>query len=380
MAGALGSQQMEELLAAWDDATAPLDARVREDPLLFAPEGELCRPWDHADFLARVGSFSIASWFAKPDAISAFECARHGWRNSAPDQLQCNCCKRFLCFKIDDKLSEAGALKVAEKFAAQLVTGHTELCPWRGNPSPVAFTTLPIATKRQVYETFVEQLGEEVAWMHKDPEFQDRLRRVKVADAGTAKLLQEVNGAEDAATPIDIVTFQAKLAARWSQSENESVRSEALANAAFLIACGWRFDRKDGKDLHMLRCEACNRRWQVSPTSAKVDDGDSEHSEPPTKRLKTAEARPVDLLSQHRHFCPWVAERKSTGVDDYGEIDPKLWEFVKLPGWKQYAQALVLLGNPEENAIVVVDSSDQTHTKSSDPVQALESIRAVLGL
>lgn len=204
---------------------------------------------------------------------------------------------------------------------------------------------LPIATKRQVYETFVEQLGEEVAWMHKDPEFQDRLRRVKVADAGTAKLLQEVNGAEDAATPIDIVTFQAKLAARWSQSENESVRSEALANAAFLIACGWRFDRKDGKDLHMLRCEACNRRWQVSPTSAKVDDGDSEHSEPPTKRLKTAEARPVDLLSQHRHFCPWVAERKSTGVDDYGEIDPKLWEFVKLPGWKQYAQVSFCFGS-----------------------------------
>ncbi|GMF19352.1 unnamed protein product [Phytophthora lilii] len=101
---------MEKLLAAWDDATAPVDARVRENPLLFASASEIaaftgvkrlkgpksdetadtCRPWDHADFLARVGSFSIASWFAKPDVISAFECARHGWRNSAPDQLHCH--------------------------------------------------------------------------------------------------------------------------------------------------------------------------------------------------------------------------------------------------------------------------------------------------
>jgi hypothetical protein len=97
---------MDALLAAWDDATGPLDARVREDPLLFASQAEIaassrvkrlkgpensenCRPWDHADFLARVGSFRVAWWFAKPEPINAFECARHGWRNSAPDQLQC---------------------------------------------------------------------------------------------------------------------------------------------------------------------------------------------------------------------------------------------------------------------------------------------------
>ncbi|KAE9010879.1 hypothetical protein PF011_g9614 [Phytophthora fragariae] len=396
----LGSQ-MEALLAAWDDATAPLDARVREDPLLFAPDSslttssrvtrlkgketpeaeetrDLCRPWDHADFLARVSSFSIASWFAKPDVISAFECARHGWRNSASDQLQCDCCKRFLCFKIDDKLSEKGALKVAETFAAQLVTGHTELCPWWGNPSPTAFTTLPIATKRQVYETLVKQLEEEVAWMHKDPEFQERLGSLIIDDAVIVKLLQEAKD-DDVAAPLDVATFEAKLVARWSQSENQPVHPDALVNAALLISCGWRFDRKDDGQLHMLWCGSCNRRWQVSPTSGRLGDGGSEHSEPPTKRLKTEEARPVDLLSQHRHFCPWVAGCKSTGVDDYGEIDPKLWEFVKLPGWKQFAQALVLLGNSEENAIVV-DASDQTKAKTTDPVQALESIRAVLGL
>ncbi|KAL4174577.1 hypothetical protein KRP22_006514 [Phytophthora ramorum] len=341
---ALGSQ-MKALLAAWDDATAPLDARVRDDPLLFASQLEItassrvkrltglesdesdesadvCHPWDHAEFLARVSSFSIASWFAKLDAISAFECARHGWKNSAPDQLHCNCCKQFLCFKIDDRLSGAGALKVAETFAGQLVTGHTQLCPWRGNPSPEAFTTLPIATKRQVYESFMDRLQDEVTRMYEDADFQKRLSSLKVADRVTAKILQEADS---------------------------SVSSEALVNAAFLAVCGWQFDEKGSDQVNMMWCGSCNRRWQVAQEStSKCGD---EQSEPPAKRRKVDAVRAVDLLSQHRHFCPWVAGRSSTGVDDYGETDPKLWEFVKLPGWKQYAQALALLGNPEQQAI-----------------------------
>ncbi|KAF4134345.1 Rsm1-like [Phytophthora infestans] len=375
--------QMETLLASWDDATAPIDSRVREDPLLFASVSEIlakhpkkpacnvqCRPWEHEDFLARVSSFSIASWFAKPDVISAFECARHGWMNSAPDQLHCNCCKQFLCFKINDKLSTAGALKVAHIFAEQLITGHTELCPWRGNPSPEAFTTLPIASKRQVYETFMVRLEELVTQMHKKDE---RMKSIKVMDAVAAKILKEADDSEDAADFQNTTTFASKLLAKSPLLRDASVSSEVLVNAAFLVVCGWQFDDKDEE---MLWCGSCNRRWQAIPT--KKNDG--EESEPPAKRMKTDAVQSVDLLSQHRHFCPWVAERKSTGVDDYGEMDPKLWEFIKLPGWKQYAQALCFLGNLEDRAIVAVASSDLNATKVCDPVEALESIRAVLGL
>ncbi|KAL4159049.1 hypothetical protein PRNP1_004820 [Phytophthora ramorum] len=396
----LGSQ-MEALLAAWDDATAPLDARVREDPLLFASQLEIaassrvkrltglesdesdesadvCHPWDHAEFLARVSSFSIASWFAKLDAISAFECARHGWKNSAPDQLHCNCCKQFLCFKIDDRLSGAGALKVAETFAGQLVTGHTQLCPWRGNPSPEAFTTLPIATKRQVYESFMDRLQDEVTRMYEDADFQKRLSSLKVADRVTAKILQEAGDSADSVLLLNTAKVASKLLARCSQPADSSVSSGALVNAAFLAVCGWQFDENGSDQVTMMWCGSCNRRWQViQESTSKCGD---EQSEPPAKRQKVDAVRAVDLLSQHRHFCPWVAGRSSTGVDDYGETDPKLWEFVKLPGWKQYAQALALLGNPEHQAIVAVGSSDAAGNRASDPVQALESIRAVLGI
>lgn len=43
-------------------------------------------------------------------------------------------------------------------------------------------------------------------------------------------------------------------------------------------------------------------------------------------------------------------------------------------------QALVLLGNREDEAIVAIDSSDAKETKASDPEQALATIQAVLGL
>ena len=53
----------------------------------------LCRPWSRADFLDRVASFSIGTWFAKPAAIGVFPCARHGWFNAnQPDLLQCKWC------------------------------------------------------------------------------------------------------------------------------------------------------------------------------------------------------------------------------------------------------------------------------------------------
>ncbi|KAG2519510.1 hypothetical protein JM18_005767 [Phytophthora kernoviae] len=352
-------QQMEAVLAVWDDATAPLDARVRENPLLFASPSEIaaqscvgklqtagsdtspatCRPWDHPAFLARVSSFSIGSWFAKPDPISAFECARHGWRNSAPDQLQCTCCKQFLCFKIDDKLSESGALVVANTFAKQLVTGHTKLCPWRDNPSPKAFTTLPIATKRQVYELFVSRFHQEVTRMSEDTKLQKQLGSgFKVLDTVAAKIYQEVSGGKDAE---DILA--AKLLMLCSKAKGAHMSSEALMNAALLIVCGWQFDDKYDDGLsgkRMLWCGSCNRRWDLLLMTS--DNDESEVSEPSAKRAKV-EPHVVDLLAQHRHFCPWVTERKASErpsdvIEEYGENDAKLWEFMKLSGWKQYAQ------------------------------------------
>uniref|UniRef100_K3WFL6 C3HC-type domain-containing protein n=1 Tax=Globisporangium ultimum (strain ATCC 200006 / CBS 805.95 / DAOM BR144) TaxID=431595 RepID=K3WFL6_GLOUD len=117
-------QQLDAVLADWRDATEPLDGKSSVDPSFFASSSSSsstwllssslssssaaakasraltraleqrderhCRPWSHADFLARISSFSIGTWFAKPESISVFACARHGWSHTGePDQLYC---------------------------------------------------------------------------------------------------------------------------------------------------------------------------------------------------------------------------------------------------------------------------------------------------
>ena len=40
------------------------------------PPGQPCLPWDHNAFAARLRTFTPATWFAKPDALSPLACVR----------------------------------------------------------------------------------------------------------------------------------------------------------------------------------------------------------------------------------------------------------------------------------------------------------------
>ncbi|CAI5740462.1 unnamed protein product [Hyaloperonospora brassicae] len=389
---------METALTAWADATAPVDvSNVQKNRLLYTSvcenvalartygqnsgtkdeddERYHCRPWDHAHFLARVRSFCTSWWFAKPREIISLECARHGWSNSGPDELQCSCCKQFLCFRLDSKLSAKGVLTVVQTFAGQLVTGHTELCPWRGNPSPESFMTLPIATKRQVFEAFMDRMRIETTKMQSDATFEKRMVSVSIADTITSRISSEMSGDEDIVVDLNGSVWASNLVAKLDRQDNGLVDTKAFVNAALLIVCGWKFDEKDGAKADMLVCSFCERQWSAfAKTTSGEDVGDGE---PPAKRFRTDVDCSVDLLSQHRHFCPWIVERKSTDVNDFYGIDA---QFVKLPGWKQYAQALVFLGKSDDNVTKVTDASDASEKRAIDPVQALATVQALLGV
>jgi len=199
---------LDALLLAWSAATMPVDTRrvsetslSRQEDALLGPraskrmargeDASACRPFDHAAFLARMSTFGIATWFAKPRAVSPFACARHGWRNVQPDLVYCPWwvlvaavvtvfivhsrdrgvsgqlrAVPVFCDRLQNQRSGErddgywvlllvvltadrercwllqGVAKIAGVFAAQLETGHTPLCPWRGNPSPFEFTTV----------------------------------------------------------------------------------------------------------------------------------------------------------------------------------------------------------------------------------------------
>lgn len=89
--------ELELVLQNWAQAMAPVTTsagleNVTSKPSavgaeIRAPGG--CRPWHVGDFRARVATFRVATWFAKPAAIDVFRCAQHGWTNSKQDQLLC---------------------------------------------------------------------------------------------------------------------------------------------------------------------------------------------------------------------------------------------------------------------------------------------------
>lgn len=92
-------------------------------------EAPPCRPYEVADFLARVGTFRAgASWFDKPFAVSPPECARFGWTLDGLDLLTCRVCGACVKAPADRE--------TAANLVEQLSSAHAELCPWRKNASP----------------------------------------------------------------------------------------------------------------------------------------------------------------------------------------------------------------------------------------------------
>lgn len=47
------------------------------------------QPWSRADLFRRARTFKSSTWFCKPEAVNAVECARYGWVNTDVDLLQC---------------------------------------------------------------------------------------------------------------------------------------------------------------------------------------------------------------------------------------------------------------------------------------------------
>lgn len=173
------------------------------------------------------------------------------------------------------------------------------------------------------------------------------------------------------ALKISLVTkFEDLLGAQAHDASNKDSISDFLLNVALLSVCGWQLEDHDSKSENKSNqgaavawCETCNRRWSLSSFAALApscstnnaelddDDADGDDIEPverTAKRQKVAHAAVLEPIAQHRWFCPWVAARKqeashergvmSDELAKYGENDARLWEFMLLPGWRQYAQ------------------------------------------
>nr|XP_043614615.1 uncharacterized protein LOC122586697 [Erigeron canadensis] len=93
----------------------------------------VCRPWDRKDLLARIATFKSMTWFAKPEVVSAINCARRGWVNVDTDTIACESCRARLFFSTPSSWAQEQVEKAASVFSLKLNSGHKLLCPWVDN-------------------------------------------------------------------------------------------------------------------------------------------------------------------------------------------------------------------------------------------------------
>ncbi|WOG93540.1 hypothetical protein DCAR_0312826 [Daucus carota subsp. sativus] len=105
-----------------------------------ALQAPLCRPWDRGDLQRRLATFKSMTWFAKPQVVSAVNCALRGWINVDSDIIACESC---------------GSLeKAANVFSLKLDNGHKIFCPWVDNACDEALAQFPPTTSTMLVDDY----------------------------------------------------------------------------------------------------------------------------------------------------------------------------------------------------------------------------------
>ncbi|CAA7048235.1 unnamed protein product [Microthlaspi erraticum] len=121
-----------------------------------SPSG-LCRPWDRGDLMRRLATFKSMTWFAKPQVISAVNCARRGWVNADTDTIACESCGAHLYFAAPASWSKQQVEKAASVFSLKLDGGHKLLCPWIENSCEETLSEFPLMTPQDLVDRHEER-------------------------------------------------------------------------------------------------------------------------------------------------------------------------------------------------------------------------------
>ncbi|XP_019244123.1 PREDICTED: uncharacterized protein LOC109224035 isoform X2 [Nicotiana attenuata] len=218
-------------------------------------EAPPCRPWDRDDLFTRIATFKAMTWFAKPKAISAVNCARRGWINVDMDTIACEACGSRMLFSTPPSWSQQQIDKAALVFSLKLDSGHKLLCPWIDNVCDEKLADFPpTATAMLVdqYKIRHSVLSQLAALPVISPKAVASLRRPQLDQFLRESLTVERDEPECIRTPQNEDT----------RNERTSVSSLTYYQAQKLISlCGWELRRLpylvDSKDqLHQSSKDA----------------------------------------------------------------------------------------------------------------------------
>lgn len=300
-----------------------------------------CRPWNYQDFLARLHSFQNASdWFAKPESVSAPQCALQGWWNCGRDKLKCTSCG----VQIEHKSGESSFTYLrysnlstedfeGKQLLASLSECHEESCGWRTLSCDVSFldlqNTAPLSLNRQLVSGLFESLNNvnnygpslsvllqflvsssDMDWFKAFPASYDSgscLIDIPSKESVT-RLMSVVSSMQSSMTSTTTKrdrlegggTLLELLLLHSAQltSSGDSSLSLSLVGLLLLTVYGWsvkaekRDDNSSGGGKLCLSCSVCNR--SIPLPSSSVSSGSS------------SVVKSFNVVNQHKPYCSFV--------------------------------------------------------------------------
>lgn len=248
------------------------------------------QPRSKSGFFARLSTFSMAAWPAKPEGASPMKCAQYGWENTEVEVLKCVTCKKLLISNLPVSRDLETYKDAMSKLCDSIVSAHHKFCPWRENSSPESFFNI-------------------CNW-----DAEEILCNLKKRLESLSRILDRLPVAIESSI-IDMFSILTKLSCVLKE-DNIKVTEESI----HLALAGWQ--RKNETSLLILECEYCMREvglwiFDGSPTKNGTNGLETNNVEPSAKRIKLDD-NTFNAISQHKLWCPWLAKVK----DSKGDVIP----------------------------------------------------------
>ncbi len=306
-------------------------------------------PWDRGQFLERLKTYRhVDKWMGKPERINEVQWAKRGWSCVGKERVGCvsGCGKEVVITlesvkeerqdpeetqdtearpsdeeEDEDEWREKAQEQLVEKYAEMIVTSHDGGCLWRRkgcdgmrytffiladaltNPTdtiqrlPLAHHKTAIDDLRQRYNSLIAIASE----LPPDPSTPESFDLSTISQ-NLAPLLHPPSPDPPSSPPPPSTPADPPADTTTTTPPSPNPNPSALALSLF----GWQAE--PGHVAGLATCPACFRRlglWLFKPSSLPSSSS-SPRPEPTLHRL--------DLLSEHRTYCPWIDALAQNGA------------------------------------------------------------------
>lgn len=306
--GHLDSEPILGRNSSLDSLKSPI---VSSDPTM-----PMYAPWDRDEFLKRLKTFSsISHWTPKPAEVNEVEWAKRGWICQKFERVRCCSCNVEIVVKLNKKeidgkeepvyVAHAIEKSLVEKYVQLIVTSHKKNCLWRKRGCDDSIFRLPLSQTSFTTKNLMIRY-QEIKLCHKNLPY-----------------LHDLRTPEEFDLECTLQYLSADLLGDESFKSNSVLTSSE--KVAFILAIfGWQGHHHErlGVQPNSISCQVCFRVLGLWIFKSKETSETGE-------KIKGATMNCLDVVGQHREYCPW-----RNPITQNGLLSTKLAPSELMPGWK----------------------------------------------